>query len=63
MNEVHVVSDRQLYDRDIAQIASIMEISECPNESLINSFKGCKGINGTMITIGDAPDYQYTVCY
>lgn len=43
MNQVKVITDRELSNVEINQIRDIMLHSQCPNESLINSIKFCKG--------------------
>ncbi len=44
MNQISVITDRELTAIEINQIRDILLHSGCPNESLINTIKHCKGI-------------------
>ena len=49
MNQVKVITDRDLTDVEVNQIRDILLHSKCPNESLVNSIQFCKGfINGEI---------------
>lgn len=63
-NRVFVEGDRELTDLERKQIQDIMQHSQCPNESLINSIKDCRGLaaDGT-IYIGNGIDHREVIEY
>ena len=64
MNPVQIItvkSDRQLSGVERQQIQTIFAESNCPNESLIASFVGCKGLKGNVVTIGEGQEYTYQI--
>ena len=65
MNHVYVDTDRELNELEIAEIRDIMLHASCPNESLLNSIEGCKGINPDtlVINIGDGEITRIIVEY
>lgn len=58
---ITVKSDRQLSNVEQWQIQSIFTSSKCPNETLIASFNGCKGVEDGVVTIGEGKEYTYKI--
>ena len=60
-----VKSDHQLYkETDLKHIHDIFEESDCPYESLCNTFAGSEvsyDNDANLITIGNDPKYTYQV--
>ena len=54
---IKVISERELTEIELAKIADIMAVSQCPNESLINSIDGCLGLGVDYISIGNKNNY------
>ena len=63
MNKVTVISSYELSEVQKAKIADIMATSQCPNESLMNSFEDCYGLNNGQIIIGSESAYTYEIQY
>ena len=51
MNQVRVITDRDLTNEEVNQIRDIMLHAECKNEALANSIKYCKGLANDEIHI------------
>ena len=60
---VKVISSYELSEIEKAKIADIMAESQCPNESLINSFKDCYGLNNGYIIISSESLHSYEITY
>lgn len=58
---ITVKSDCQLSNVEQWQIQNIFATSQCPNESLIASFAGCKGLHDGVVTIGEGKEYTYQI--
>ena len=58
---ITVKSDRMLSNVEQWQIQNIFASSQCPNETLIASFAGCKGLNDGVVTIGEGTEYTYRI--
>ena len=52
MRMIDVNSDRALTQIELQKIQEIFQESKCPNESLINSIDGCKGVDGEQVLVG-----------
>lgn len=61
--EIKVISEHEITEGLKTMIKVIMEQSQCPNESLINSIPGCKGIKDNIVTIGERVVNIETVRY
>ena len=61
MRMIEVRSDRVLTDKELKKVQYIFLESQCPNESLINSIDGCKGIRDGVVTIGDGEGFTAQV--
>ena len=51
--EVKIISEYEITEGLKTMVRVIMSQSQCPNESLINSIPGCKGIKDNIVTIGE----------
>ena len=61
MRMIEVRSDRVLTDKELKKVQDIFLESQCPNESLINSIDGCKGLRDGVVTIGDGEGFTAQV--
>lgn len=51
MNQVRVITDRDLTDVEVNKIRDILLHADCPNEALTRSIKHCKGLANEEIHI------------
>ena len=59
--EYRIVSNRELSDTELSKISGIMAESECPNESLRNTFQDYIGTDRDVIVIGSSGGgYSYS---
>lgn len=61
--EVKIISEYEITEGLKTMVRVIMSQSQCPNESLINSIPGCKGIKDNIVTIGERVVNIETVRY
>ena len=54
-NEFKILSASRLTDETLGQIITILKQSQCPNESLKNSFARYRGIDGGEIYFDEPP--------
>lgn len=60
--EYKIISENKLDGTTLHKIRTIFAESQCPNESLINSIKCCKGIvEPGIIAIGTRANYVETI--
>lgn len=61
--EVKIVSEYEITEGVKTMVGAIMAQSQCPNESLINSIKGCKGLKDGIVVIGERGNFVDTIEY
>lgn len=57
ITHIEVHSDRPLTDMELQNIQDILQNSQCPNESLINSIDGYRSLSDGVVTIGTGEGY------
>lgn len=57
ITHIEVHSDRPLMDTELQNIQDILQNSQCPNESLINSIDGYRSLSDGVVTIGTGEGY------
>ena len=61
--KVMIVSEYEIENGLKVMVQCIMRQSQCPNESLVNSIKNCRGIKDDVIIIGDKANFTDIIEY
>lgn len=54
-----IKSDRPITDERITQLIDILKVSQCPNESMFNSFDDFVSFKDDVITFGTGEGFTY----